>query len=66
MKLLNPVHPLKNKLRELKVPQHAAAFSLGISYTQFCKYLCGACRMPVRVEEKLQRLIEQLTKEKAT
>ena len=60
MKLLNPVHPLKQKLKKLKIPQHVAAHNIGIGYIQFCRYLCGSCRMPKGVEAKIKRLIQDV------
>ena len=58
MKLLNPVHPLKQRLKKLKIPQHVAAYSLGLNYTTFCKYLSGQCQMPLKVAQSLTKLIQ--------
>ena len=60
MKYKDPSHPLKVKLRRLRVPQHVAAYNLGLNYTTFCKYLNGACRMPLKVEEKLMKFLEDV------
>ena len=60
MKLLSPVHPLKQKLHKLKIPQHVAAFNLGVGYQQFCKYLNGQCQMPEAVEAKINKLIQDI------
>lgn len=60
MKLLNPEHPLKTKLKELKITQTMAAFNVGSGYQQFYKYLNGSCRMPEGVEKKLIKLIQRV------
>ena len=60
MKLLNPVHPLKQKLKKLKIPQHVAAYSIGVGYQQLTKYLNGLCAMPSAVEAKINRLLQDI------
>ena len=59
-KLKNPSHPYRAKLKALGIPQSVAAYNLGVGYQQFIKYLAGSCQMPVAVEKKLDRLLQDI------
>ena len=60
IKLKDPAHPLKAKLRQLGIAQRIAAFNVNVGFQQFVKYLNGSCAMPARVEQSLNKLIENI------
>jgi hypothetical protein len=59
-KLKDPSHPFKASLRKMGIPQRIAAYNIGVGFQQFVKYLSGSCQMPVSVEKKLDRLLQDI------
>jgi hypothetical protein len=59
-KLKDPAHPLKARLRQLGIAQRIAAFNVNVGFQQFTKYLNGSCQMPARVEQSLNKLLQEV------